>query len=276
MAQDAFNGVRADLTTPWAVAGGSSQMDIERDGLGNARVKHTSRWFGDVGAGYVGGDVDVSECTGLDLTALPAGAQLRPAVRMSATSKGYQAQYTLSGTDIETVRINREDTSSVANSGTLAPLIDATNVDIGITAVDEAGDVRVKVYLNGVEKLSFLDTDPAKILSGDRSGWMANANGSADGAGTEVPEWRDVIGGAGVTIDFSMSGTTTVTPQWTFDLGLGGSELVLDITILSIPNMEFSVGQAPSPPGDLNRDNTVTYIVEGVFKGSVITEKVVK
>lgn len=209
MASDDFNGSDGTAldthSADWAAASPSSTVDFDLDGSSNAVVKHANRWTNPNGTmnDGAGTDPDISELAGIDLTSGAGAKFIRPACRMSASSRGYSVSPSDNGTVITALALNRHTTSSIS-SVTGLTVGDATNCDIAVTAEDEGGDVRVKVYVDQVEELSYLDTNAAKITSGSGSGWLAYAAGQAQGVGTEVPLWRDTVGappgGGGIEI----------------------------------------------------------------------------
>ena len=195
MANDTFtntNGTALDThNSDWTAASPSSTMDFEIQSNA-AQSTNGKKWTNPIGVMNTGGDADISELVGLDLTNGASSGYNRPACRMSTTSRGYNVSISENGTNITALAINRHTTSSVASTGAIS-VGDATNCDVAVTAEDESGDVRVKVYVDQAEELSFLDTDAAKITSGTGSGWLAYAAGTT---GTDaVSEWRDTVGG---------------------------------------------------------------------------------
>ena len=111
-------------------------------------------------------------------------------VRSSSSARGYEAALAnVSGTDYTRIDISKNGTyQDSINSLTIDGTVDQT---VRITAEDDATDVIVRVYVDGIEQGSWTDT--ADVIASGNPGLYQYANGGGQ-AEVAIDDWTDGAG----------------------------------------------------------------------------------
>lgn len=147
----------------------------------------------DPGTGYYGGYYDGSSADESQIVfkaaAATASSYRLVCVRMSSTRSGYGAALAVNVTDFYRLYITKDGnaTAFVALSPEIDAFVDHT---VGVTVTPDAGTNIVRAYLDGVLKLTWVDT--SALVPAGNPGFEYVAWGE-EWEGTSFDDWQDSV-----------------------------------------------------------------------------------